>query len=745
MEKPILQLEALSKFYTSTQNVVVGLNRVSISFSRGEFVAITGESGSGKSTLAHILGGMLGYESGEMYFGGRPTSHFDARDWERYRRDNISFISQSYGILLSATVLENVVSALRLAGMDKGQARQEAKTILQKVELWELRRRRAAKLSSGQKQRLSIARALAKPAPILIADEPTGNLDPENSAKIIDLLAQAAKTKLVLLITHDFAEAEGCATRRISLQDGVITMDAPLREPNIPEDLSTPPVKRKEPLSFYAARLQLTGRPIWGSFVLLFFALTAFAVFAFLGTLIVNLDDSGTRIYDDEAFRNGDQTRLVVQRIDGQPMTQADYDALLGIRYVASLDRHSYIRDINCFYQEGIDHRKTFKMVNFGTSVDTNYQQVEALEFLQYTNFAQTVPLMPEGKTFLTAGREPENIFEVVVVGDESRIGETISYHLTDSKNWGLGYHFSMEATVVGVTDYGEGVYVHEDLGRAFSYTVAGSVLFAPLSEGQKAEFGALEGNTCRFYANSFYNDGQFYSGTHYMGDVGVFYVTLGGVENVEVEGFHKLNCPYLIQVSDTLFRQLMDQANTNQVSLTIENYAYTDRVLRAAQSMGYLAVSPYQLGSTIQISELVTQRLQTLLICAAVLLAVLALQILVLRALFGSEIENYRLLANIGLTCATAKRSVLWQVLLFTALGQGVGFAGLLYCNHIGIERIVSIMRYLPAELMAVLSAVHLAAAVAAALVIGGAVRKRIYPLVKKQDDIRLDEEVAV
>ena len=213
----------------------------------------------------------------------------------------------------------------------------------------------------------------------------------------------------------------------------------------------------------------------------------------------------------------------------------------------------------------------------------------------------------------------------------------------------------------------------------------------------------------------------------------------------MEVEGFHKLNCPYLIQVSDTLFRQLMDQANTNQVSLTIENYAYTARVLRAAQSMGYLAVSPYQLGSTIQISELVTQRLQTLLICAAVLLAVLALQILVLRALFGSEIENYRLLANIGLTCATAKRSILWQVLLFTALGQGVGFAGLLYCNHIGSERIVSIMRYLPAELMAVLSAVHLAAAVAAALVIGGAVRKRIYPLVKKQDDIRLDEEVAV
>ena len=112
MEKPILTLEGLSKFYTSTQNVVVGLNNIRAQFFRGEFVAITGESGSGKSTLAHVLGGVIPYESGEMYVEGHPTSHYDSRDWEHYRRDKISFISQSYGILLSATVMENVVSAL---------------------------------------------------------------------------------------------------------------------------------------------------------------------------------------------------------------------------------------------------------------------------------------------------------------------------------------------------------------------------------------------------------------------------------------------------------------------------------------------------------------------------------------------------------------------------------------------------------------------------------------------------------
>lgn len=213
----LLTLENLYKYYTGTQSVVVGLNGLNLSFDAGEFVAITGESGSGKSTLAHVLGGILPYESGELLLNDHPTSHYDGQDWERYRLEQISFISQSYGILPGSTVLSNVVSALRLTGMDAKAAHREAGVILRKVELWDLRHRRAARLSSGQKQRLSIARALAKPAPILLADEPTGNLDAENSAKIIALLAEAAKERLVILITHEFSEAEDYVTRHIVL------------------------------------------------------------------------------------------------------------------------------------------------------------------------------------------------------------------------------------------------------------------------------------------------------------------------------------------------------------------------------------------------------------------------------------------------------------------------------------------------------------------------------------------------
>lgn len=484
MGEILLELDRVCKYYTGNRSVVVGLNEIQLSFARGEFVAITGESGSGKSTLAQVLCGILPYESGEMRFRGKPTSHYDSGDWERYRRESISYISQNYGILPGGTVLSNVVSALRIQGMEPEQALNRGEELLKMVELWELRGRRAAKLSSGQKQRLAIARALAKPAPILVADEPTGNLDRENSEKVIELLSLAARDRLVILITHDFQEAEDRATRRIVLQDGRVTQNIPLREASPARVMPVSWTKKsRKPLSAYVAGLQMGGRPVWSLLVGAFFALTAFAVFAFLGTYLVNLDDTSTRIYDDSSFQNGDRTRLVLQRTDSGPFTREDYDALLTVDYVRALERNSYLADWQYAWQQDVDYTLHYHIKSAESTDSYEKEKVISVELLpDKCDFLQTVPLLPEGQTFLKAGRLPENQYEVVLAGPEERLGETMTIYYRDEKTMSVAAYVDLTVTVVGVTDFGSGLYFSDELSRIIACSVDnGGYLIAPV------------------------------------------------------------------------------------------------------------------------------------------------------------------------------------------------------------------------------------------------------------------------
>jgi polar amino acid transport system ATP-binding protein len=166
---------------------------------------------------------MLPYEGGEMLLNGNPTSHFDSGDWERYRREQISFISQNYGILPGSTVLGNVVSALRITGMEKAEAERKAEELLMLVELWHLRSRRAAKLSSGQKQRLSIARALAMEPEVLCFDEPTSALDPELTGEVLRVIRGLKNgNNTMIVVTHEMGFAKSVADVVIYMADGVI-------------------------------------------------------------------------------------------------------------------------------------------------------------------------------------------------------------------------------------------------------------------------------------------------------------------------------------------------------------------------------------------------------------------------------------------------------------------------------------------------------------------------------------------
>ena len=195
--------------------------------------------------------------------------------------------------------------------------------------------------------------------------------------------------------------------------------------------------------------------------------------------------------------------------------------------------------------------------------------------------------------------------------------------------------------------------------------------------------------------------------------------------------------------MSRDAFEEIIYEKNCDQVRITIEDYVYTDRVLERLREMGYMALSPFREGSTKVDAALAAERQQTLMVCALALLAVLALQVIVLRALFSAQTESYRLMSAIGLTCPVAKRSVLWQVLLFTLLGQLLGLGALLACRAAGVERVVSMLRYLPPAYLLAFGAVHLAAALVAALWVSRAMAKQVFPMTARRSDLSLDEEV--
>lgn len=219
-----LELKDLSKIYAGDGGVSVGIRKVSLAFEKGEFVAVTGKSGAGKTTLLNVIGGLEPFEEGEMYLDGQPTSPYTQQEWEEYQAATVSCIFQNYNILDSFTVLENVEFALTGIS-DLKERREKAKNILERVGLKDRAHIRGSKLSGGEKQRTVIARAIAKDSPILLADEPTGNLDSKTAKDVLKLLKEVSVGKLVIVVTHNFEDVEEYATRHIRIYDGEIGTD----------------------------------------------------------------------------------------------------------------------------------------------------------------------------------------------------------------------------------------------------------------------------------------------------------------------------------------------------------------------------------------------------------------------------------------------------------------------------------------------------------------------------------------
>src|SRR5580700_10639595 len=218
---PILSLQDVHKDYFSDGETVHALNRVSLDLARGEFVALVGRSGCGKSTLLNLAGAMDFPSSGQVLIDGVSTSTLKDAQLTRLRRDKVGFVFQSFQLLHTLTVFENVELPLLLAG--KPQARKAAAERLRWVELDGLGERYPHQLSGGQMQRVAIARALVHSPRILLADEPTGNLDTATGSVILELLRRLTREQktATIMATHSVEAASVCDTL-VRMRDGKI-------------------------------------------------------------------------------------------------------------------------------------------------------------------------------------------------------------------------------------------------------------------------------------------------------------------------------------------------------------------------------------------------------------------------------------------------------------------------------------------------------------------------------------------
>lgn len=240
-----LKLDNIKKTYNSGETVTA-LKGVSMGFRKSEFVSILGPSGCGKTTLLNIIGGLDRYNSGDLIINGMSTKKFKASDWDAYRNSSIGFVFQSYNLIGHQTVLQNVEIALTLSGVSATERKRRAKKALADVGLSDQLKKNPNQLSGGQMQRVAIARALVNDPDIILADEPTGALDSHTSVQIMDILKEVAKTRLVIMVTHNGDLAEEYSNRIIRLMDGEIQSDSnPIAEDEAAESLPQTFEKKK--------------------------------------------------------------------------------------------------------------------------------------------------------------------------------------------------------------------------------------------------------------------------------------------------------------------------------------------------------------------------------------------------------------------------------------------------------------------------------------------------------------------
>lgn len=720
----MIRLANVSKYYHSQNGVSLGLRKIDLEFRKKEFIAITGESGSGKSTLLNVLSGSDTYEEGEMYINGEGTSHYTMEEWEEYRKNNVAFIYQGYNLIDSYTVLENVQAAILIRESTE-DLEDKAYEYLDKVGLREVADHKGVELSSGQKQRLAIARALAKETEIIVADEPTGNLDRENGIAVMEILAELSKEKMVIVVTHNYDQAEPYATRKIRMYNGEVAEDMdiirddkggikeyahkPLGKDIDESEQEKESIlgeyigyskwdyrKKKYKLAWTFVKTNRRSQPRRNIFMFMLFFFVSFAFYILLGNLFANIDSTTSGYYSDRAFKNGSPTRLVVRRFDDSVLTREDANRILKISKVEEVDLYDTVNDYNYFDTEGQDYKIVYDPCeNPGTDEpDKTY-----VEMLDFSKFMKSATCLKESD--LLEGTLPINFDEIVVVSNDTKlIGTKKKVYISDQKNWGKQQYMELELTITGVIRRPEDqIYFSESLCQymgvntsklaAILYVVHGGAGRGITTTNSKIPLDdPANSNAIKFPNVILKPNWDVAEGTinlsSYFYDTAVKYQSYRKIQQkvcrntvlqyVDKDGNTvnlslKLNKKetgsgnLVIEVNAKLYEEIYPDRQTTQMSVYIEDYAYTDRVLRDIADAGYDVISVFRVGVTSYNMEAVLDNLKAMAISAAALVFIFILGWMLIHTLLKLKKGDFIIFKSIGMNQTTVHRIVAMDV----------------------------------------------------------------------------------
>ena len=415
----MLRFKNVSKYYYNKGVIAEGFSKINIEFKLGEFVAIIGESGSGKSTLLNVISGLDSYEDGEMYINGEETSHYREVDFEEYRKKYVSNIFQSFNLVNSYTVYQNIELVLLLNGYNKSEVKDRVLELINKVNLNKYKNTKVSKLSGGQKQRVAIARALARDTPIIACDEPTASLDSKAAHEVIKLLKDISKDKLVIVVTHNFSEVEDVATRVVKMHDGKIISDKTIEEPLIKDELVNHESKSIKPINILRLGLRNT-------FNILPKFLLVFIVFLFITISLLSVYASFKKSeYEDSKmgsnyfFGNISDTRIIIKKKDKTSFTEDEFNNISKLSNVKNVIKYDITLD---------------DVATFETTGDNSLYITALLKDIKEYNINLDYGRMPENDSEVILLTKRENYFD----GGIQDYLNKIYYYLGDSLNFSI-------------------------------------------------------------------------------------------------------------------------------------------------------------------------------------------------------------------------------------------------------------------------------------------------------------------